>query len=238
MTSTRRTEFAPFVIDLLDFMEEKIGEAVAEEASRVGAISEAVGVVPLMRGRLSENEDAQAQFILVFDNEMYDADAAKCWKEFARMDRAEFEQQAADLLGPQGAGDAARGRRNEPSRPPLGRAVPRRALVDGTEHRIKMTPCLDARSSCSSTDDRDGPPTVRVDLTCMGGPVSIDAPGLRVLLQAARPASNALAAQTPRLPAPNGKRRVRRRGSPASPDERPSFRLGRPGLRTGMSPVW
>jgi hypothetical protein len=33
----RRTEFAAFVLDLLDFVEEKIGEAMENEPSRVAA---------------------------------------------------------------------------------------------------------------------------------------------------------------------------------------------------------
>jgi hypothetical protein len=102
MTSTRHTEFTLFVLDLLDFMEEKISQGLKDDASRVGAISESAGAVPLLRGRLSENEAARARFMLVFDNQMYDADAAKWWKEFARMDRAEFEKQAADLVRPHG----------------------------------------------------------------------------------------------------------------------------------------
>ena len=44
MTTTRRTALAPFLLDLLDFMEEKIREAMADETSQVGAISEAAGV--------------------------------------------------------------------------------------------------------------------------------------------------------------------------------------------------
>ena len=100
MTSTRRTEFAPFVLDLLDFMEEKIREATDDEASR--AIAEAAGAVPPMRERLRENDVAKTGFMLVFDAQMFDADAAKWWSDLAQMDRAEFEKRAADLVGPQG----------------------------------------------------------------------------------------------------------------------------------------
>jgi hypothetical protein len=57
-------------------------------------------VVPLQRDRLRENETKQAHFLIAFDNKIYDADAAKWWKEFAMMDRAEFEKQAADLVRP------------------------------------------------------------------------------------------------------------------------------------------
>ena len=40
MTS-RRTEFTDFVLDLLDFMEEKLREALEDDASRIGAVGEA-----------------------------------------------------------------------------------------------------------------------------------------------------------------------------------------------------
>jgi hypothetical protein len=102
MASNRRTDFTDFVLDLLDFMEEKIREAIDDEASRAGAIAEATGAVPLLRDRLTENEVVQAQFMLVFDAQMFDADAAKWWSDLAQMDRTEFEKKAADLVRLQG----------------------------------------------------------------------------------------------------------------------------------------
>ena len=60
----RHTELAPFVLDVLDFMEEKIREAVEDEA-RIGAITEAAGAIPLLHDRLREDETKQAQFMLV-----------------------------------------------------------------------------------------------------------------------------------------------------------------------------
>jgi hypothetical protein len=102
MPSNRRTEFAAFMLDLLDFMEEKIREAIDDECSRSAAISEAAGAVPVLRDRLRENEVAQAQFMLVFDAQMFDADAAKWWSDLEQMDRTEFEKLATDLVGPKG----------------------------------------------------------------------------------------------------------------------------------------
>jgi len=102
MTSNRRTEFSPFVLDLLDFVEEKIREAVDDEASREGALGEAAGVVPLLRDRLRENEVAQAQFMLVFGSQLHEPHATQWWTDFARMDRVDFLKQAADLVRPQG----------------------------------------------------------------------------------------------------------------------------------------
>ncbi|MCK1480609.1 hypothetical protein IVB27_39265 [Bradyrhizobium sp. 197] len=95
----RRTEFAAFVFDLLDFIEEKIGEALENETSRIGALGEAAGAIPVLRDRLRENELVQAQFMLVFDVQLYEPQAARWWGEFACMDRPEFEIRAADLKG-------------------------------------------------------------------------------------------------------------------------------------------
>jgi hypothetical protein len=86
MTSRRHTEFAPFVLDLLDFMQEKLREAIADEASQAGAVSEAAGVLPLLRDRLREDETKKAQFMLVFDEYLYGPHATQWWATFARMD--------------------------------------------------------------------------------------------------------------------------------------------------------
>jgi hypothetical protein len=98
MASIRHTEFAPFVLDLIDFMEQKIRTGLDDEGARTKAVGEAAGVAPLLHGRLCENEAAQAQAMLLLDKQMYDADAAKWWADLAGVDRAEFEEQALDLL--------------------------------------------------------------------------------------------------------------------------------------------
>jgi hypothetical protein len=51
MTSPRRTDFATFILDLMDFIEEKIREAVETEASRIAAIGEAAEAIPLLSDR-------------------------------------------------------------------------------------------------------------------------------------------------------------------------------------------
>jgi hypothetical protein len=84
-------------------LEEKIREAVADEASRAGAISQAAGSVPLLRNRPCENEVAQAEFMMVFDAQLYEPHAARWWADFARMNRSAFEKQAANLIRPHGA---------------------------------------------------------------------------------------------------------------------------------------
>lgn len=126
MTS-RRTEFAAFVLDLLDFIEEKIREALANEPSRPAAIAEADGAVAPLRDRLGEDEVVQTQFMLVFDVQLLEPHAARWWAEFDRMDRAEFEKVAADLLGAQGALSAARS---------LRRPANQRSLANAKQARV------------------------------------------------------------------------------------------------------
>lgn len=113
MPSTRHTEFAPFVLDLLDFIEEKLREAIADETCQAGAVSEAAGTLPLLRDRLRENEDVQATFILVFSDYLYGPHAADWWTVFARMDRPAFEK---EVEAPGGLPNRARrrGRRRRP----------------------------------------------------------------------------------------------------------------------------
>jgi hypothetical protein len=101
MTTTRRSELAPFIVDLLDFMEEKIQEAVADEASRAVAIGEAAGAAPLLRDRLREDDFMKANFMLLFEHQVYDTKAS-WWKYLATVDRAEFEKETAGLVGPEG----------------------------------------------------------------------------------------------------------------------------------------
>ncbi|MCC8950419.1 hypothetical protein H8A97_36450 [Bradyrhizobium sp. Arg62] len=98
----RRTEFADFVLDLMDFMEEKLAEALADETSRAGAVSEAAGAMPLLRDRLRENDVANAQCILALGNMIEQRWATEWWEDFAKMDRAEFEKIARDLVGAEG----------------------------------------------------------------------------------------------------------------------------------------
>jgi hypothetical protein len=102
MTSRRRTEFAAFVLDLLDFIEEKMREALDDETSRAAAVGEAAGAVPVLRDRLRENNVVNAHFILALGNIIEQRWAAEWWDSFAKMDRQEFEAAARDLVGLQG----------------------------------------------------------------------------------------------------------------------------------------
>jgi hypothetical protein len=102
MPTTRRTELVPFLLDLLDFMEEKIREALADEASQAGAVSEAAGAIPLLRDRSREDDNTTAGFMLLFDEAIFCQDAANWWTALGRMERLEFEKRAALLVGAEG----------------------------------------------------------------------------------------------------------------------------------------
>ncbi len=102
MTSKRRTDFTAFVLDLTDFIEERIREALDDEASRAAAITEAGGAVPVLRDRLRENDVLTTQFVLGLGNMFEGRWATEWWDDFAKMDRAKFEDVAQDLIGPQG----------------------------------------------------------------------------------------------------------------------------------------
>lgn len=104
----RLTDFADFVLDLLDFMEEKLREALADENSRVAAIGEGAGAVPLLRDRLREDELVQTRFMLVFHNELYEPYATERWRDLARMPRADFEAEVDAFLKPGGTFAALR----------------------------------------------------------------------------------------------------------------------------------
>jgi tetratricopeptide (TPR) repeat protein len=85
----------------IDEISEQVGklrEAIADEASQAGAVSEAAGTLPLLRDRLRENEVVQATFILVFSDYLYSPHAADWWTVFSRMDRPAFQKEAEALV--------------------------------------------------------------------------------------------------------------------------------------------
>ena len=66
MTPTqRRTPIADFLADLLDFMQEKIDEAIADPTSQLAAIEEAACSVPVMHDRLGEDDVIWTNFVFV-----------------------------------------------------------------------------------------------------------------------------------------------------------------------------
>ncbi|MBR1178080.1 hypothetical protein JQ617_29255 [Bradyrhizobium sp. KB893862 SZCCT0404] len=86
----------------MDFIEEKVGEAMHDESVRGAAISEAAGAIPVLRDRLRENDVMNANFILVLGNMVEARYAEDWWDDFGGLDRHEFEDAAQDLVGPEG----------------------------------------------------------------------------------------------------------------------------------------
>jgi hypothetical protein len=97
----RRTEFAAFVLDLLDFVE-KIGEAMENEPSRVAAIGEAAGAIPVVRDRLRENDLANTQCILALGNMIEQRWPSEWWRTSPRWTR----RNSKDHRGPRRAAGA------------------------------------------------------------------------------------------------------------------------------------
>ena len=97
---TPRTEVAAFVLDLMDFIEEKIVEAMENEPSRVAAIGEAAGAIPMVRDRLRENDLANTQCIL--GNMIEQRWASEWWEDFSKM----AGRNSKDRRGPRRAAGA------------------------------------------------------------------------------------------------------------------------------------
>lgn len=71
--SSFHTDLTEYLLDLLDFIEEKIEEAKNDPASRSSALSEAMGALPIMKDRLyREDQVALAQLLLTgfFDEDL------------------------------------------------------------------------------------------------------------------------------------------------------------------------
>jgi hypothetical protein len=83
----------------MDFIEEQIQEAMENEPSRVAAIGEAAGAIPVLCDRLRQNEYVQANFILVLGNMIEQRWASEWWDSLAKTERDEFELTAGDLVG-------------------------------------------------------------------------------------------------------------------------------------------
>ena len=81
----------------MDFIEEKIGEAMDNEF--LAGRRHRGGRRRHLRNRLRENEVAQANFILVLGAMIEARYASEWWEGSAKMDRAEFEETARDLAG-------------------------------------------------------------------------------------------------------------------------------------------
>jgi len=100
--SLRRTDIADFLADMLDFMTEKIAEAVTDPSCQLAAIEEAAGAVPVMRDRLRDDAVLWTNFVLVLGVKIEEG-WRDWWTSFAKMNRKEFLHEAEQIGGPDGA---------------------------------------------------------------------------------------------------------------------------------------
>lgn len=71
--STFRTDLVAYLMDLLDFVEDRIKKSQSDPSSRNGALTEAMGAFPIIRDRLLREDQAlHAQLMLVgfFDEDL------------------------------------------------------------------------------------------------------------------------------------------------------------------------
>jgi hypothetical protein len=101
--SGRQTDLGDFLLDILDFIEEKINEALSHPASQFAAIGEAAGAIPLIRDRLREDEVKWTQFVLVLGTKIETDWWQDWWRDFAKIERADFVREASDLICETGA---------------------------------------------------------------------------------------------------------------------------------------
>ena len=93
--SKYRTSMSDFFLDLLDFMKEKVDEALDGPSGREAALTEAFGVAPIIAERASaENEALFASLILLelTPNELPSP------KNLGSLSDADFEVKATNLL--------------------------------------------------------------------------------------------------------------------------------------------
>jgi hypothetical protein len=92
--SRRRTDLVDALLDLLDFIEEKIQEAIDNPAIRLAAITEAGCAIPLLRDRLREDDETLATFLLVMGSRIEGRCWTESWKELSKMEPEKFLNEA------------------------------------------------------------------------------------------------------------------------------------------------
>ena len=105
--SVHRTGLRDFLLDSLDFIQERIEEALTNPASQLAAINEAGCAIPQMERRLrDEDEGLWSGCLLAFGPRIQ---GTGWWENFAKMKRPDFTAEAESLLAPDGQIEAVRG---------------------------------------------------------------------------------------------------------------------------------
>jgi hypothetical protein len=98
----RRTDLVDCLLDLLDFIEEKVREALADPACQFAAVNEAAGAIPLMRDRLQEDGQKWTLFVLAFGTKIEEGYWQDWWQAFAKIDREKFLKEGNALIASNG----------------------------------------------------------------------------------------------------------------------------------------
>jgi hypothetical protein len=93
-----RTPLTESLLDLLDFVEERLREALDDPASQLAAATEAGCAMPVIWQRLHEDEVIGANFVLVLGAKLERLHWQEWWHDFARMERKAFAVEATDVI--------------------------------------------------------------------------------------------------------------------------------------------
>jgi hypothetical protein len=86
------------LLELLDFVDEKLREALDDPASQLAATTEAGCAMPVILERLREDQAIGLNFMLVFETKLEKHDWRQWWDDFANSEREEFCCGAKDVL--------------------------------------------------------------------------------------------------------------------------------------------
>lgn len=93
-----RTALADALLDLLDFIDERLREALDVPASQLAAATEAGCAMPVIMDRLAEDEAIGLNFLLVLGTSLERQHWRDWWDNFAHSDRDEFCRDDEDIL--------------------------------------------------------------------------------------------------------------------------------------------
>jgi hypothetical protein len=96
--SKHRTALIDALLDLLDFIEERIQEAIDDPATRLAAITEAGCAIPLLRDRLREDDEKWASFLLLMGCKLEARYWREWWEELAKMEPERFLDEARTIF--------------------------------------------------------------------------------------------------------------------------------------------
>jgi hypothetical protein len=92
-----RTALADALLDLLDFVDEKLREALDDPSSQLAAGTEAGCAMPVIMDRLAEDDAIGLNFLLVLGVRVEGPHWPEWWDNFANSARNEFCREAKDI---------------------------------------------------------------------------------------------------------------------------------------------